>query len=587
MIRHTAKLVTTTSLLAAAIMSANVQAASPASLQTRIFGTGTSSAAFAGGATINKGVNFLTAIPSGQSAGVVATITPPAADVGAEADMYMVINTGTTWYMQTPGGFEVWDQKVSNLKSYATKNLAATETVSMTDLEAAVGKAFDGSTLRVHVGYMTSATPLIYSSAIQFAMNSAPSDTCPVGPSSIAPAVPGGKRLCVITGTLTSDVHLTANFEYVLSGAVFVGGDNTNTATITMDAGVKTYGESGSDFLVINRGSKIQVNGSASAPVIMTSANDSEATSTTRGQWGGLIINGNAPINGCSEGTALCEANGEGSTGLYGGNDPADSSGNLNYLQVKYAGFEITPDNELNGIAFQGVGKGTLVDYVQVHNNSDDGVEFFGGTVDGKHIYLTGNGDDNVDWTKGWTGRLQHVVVVQTDRGDQGIEADNNSSNRDSSPRALPVISNMTIIGNANTDTGILLREGTGANLSNLIVVGFGDDCIDIDHDATFIAAGGSASTLNGTLTMTNSVVNCATNYREEAGDLFTIKDWFEGQAGNVAMETAMESTYVNTSAINLRSAAMPTDSWFDTVDYIGAVKDSASDWTAGWTYKE
>jgi len=588
MISQTAKFVSSTTLLAAAIMSANVQAANPSALQTRIFGTGTSAAAFAGGASINKGANFLTAIPFGQSAGIVASITPPAADVGKEADMYMVINAGATWYMQTATGFEVWDQKVPSLKSYGTKNLAAKETVSLLDLEAASGKVFDGTTLRVHVGYMTDTSPLIYSSAIQFEMSSAPSaDKCPVGPASLAPAVPGGKRLCVLTGNYKTDVHLTSNFEYILSGAVFIGGDNTSSATITMDAGVKTYGESGSDFLVINRGSKIRVNGTASAPVIMTSANDSEATSTTRGQWGGLIINGNAPINGCSEGTALCEATGEGSTGLYGGNNPADSSGNLNYLQLKYAGFEITPDNELNGIAFQGVGNGTLVDYVQVHNNSDDGVEFFGGTVDAKHIYLTGNGDDNVDWTKGWTGRLQHVIVVQTDRGDQGIEADNNSSNRDSLPRAKPVIANVTMIGNSNTDTGILLREGTGANLSNMVVVGFADDCIDIDHSATFIAAGSSATNLNGTLTMTNSVVNCPLNYREEAGDLFTIQAWFEGQTGNVALETGMQSSYINSAAVNARAAAIPTDSWFDTVSYIGAVKDSASDWTVGWTFKQ
>jgi len=118
----------------------------------------------------------------------------------------------------------------------------------------------------------------------------------------------------------------------------------------------------------------------------MTSANDATATATTSGKWGGLIINGNAPINGCTVGTAVCEAEGEGSTGKYGGNNAADNSGNLNYLQVKYAGYLITATNELNGIALQGVGNGTLIDYVQVHNNADDGIEFFGGTVNAKHL---------------------------------------------------------------------------------------------------------------------------------------------------------------------------------------------------------
>jgi hypothetical protein len=131
------------------------------------------------------------------------------------------------------------------------------------------------------------------------------------------------------------------------------------------------------------------------------------------------------------------------------------------------------------------------------------------------------------------------------------------------------------------------LEQLMRTNLSNLVVVGFGDDCIDIDHSATFVAAGSSATNLNGTLTMTNSVVNCTLNYREEAGDLFTIQAWFEGQTGNVALETAMQSTYINSGAVNARTAAIPTDSWFDTVSYIGAVKDSASDWTVGWTFKE
>jgi hypothetical protein len=350
---------------------------------------------------------------------------------------------------------------------------------------------------------------------------------------------------------------------------------------------VTLYGESGNDFLVIRRGSKIHVNGTPSAPVIMTSGNDASADSTTRGQWGGLIINGNAPINGCSEGTPVCEAEGEGSTGLYGGNNPDDSSGNLNYLQVKYAGFEITPDNELNGIAFQGVGRGTLVDYVQVHNNSDDAVEFFGGTVDAKHLYLSGNADDSVDWTKGWTGRLQHIVVFQTDRGDQGIEADNNASNRDSLPRAKPVISNITLIGNSNTDTGILLREGTGAVLSNLIVTGFADDCIDIDHAATFVAAGGSIEGLNGTLSINSAIANCSTTFREEAGDNFTVQAWFEAGKNNSTANPNMATTYINSSVANGITPTAPTDSWFDTTTYIGAVKDSASDWTVGWTYKD
>ncbi len=571
-------------------LSAGVFAATPSTLVTQAFGGTAPSAVFTGGATVNGGANFQTTVPSSVAAGVIATLTPPAAAVGTEADLYMVINAGNAWYMRTTTGWATWNTMVANLVPFSTKNLAASESYSIADLETSTGVDFTGKTLRVHVGYQTDTSPLVYSSAIQFSIDNVPSSACPTdGFVGLPPVSSNGKRICVMSGTYTNrDVHLTNNFEYLLSGGVFIGGDNTNSASITIDAGVKIYGEKGLDFLVINRGSKIHVNGTATAPVIMTAAVDSTATATTSGKWGGLIINGNAPINGCTVGTALCEAEGEGSTGKYGGNNAADSSGNLNYLQLKYAGYLITPVNELNGIAFQGVGNGTVVDYVQVHNNADDGVEFFGGTVNAKHLYLSGNEDDSLDWTFGYSGKIQHVVIIHRDISDKVIEADNNNVNRDSLPRAKPLIMNVTALGNASAGGGILLREGTGARLSNVVIVNADKACFSIDHDQTFNNAGSlvaSLLTLTGNLTITNSVSNCALNFKDDAADLFTTTSWFTTQAGNSTASVGL-TTYINTAAVNARTPAAPFDSFFDTTTYIGAVKDSASDWTAGWTYK-
>jgi hypothetical protein len=489
--------------------------------------------------------------------------------------------------MWTAAGWRPWDTDIASLVPRGSKVLGATESLTISDIEGVLGGGLAGSTLLGAVGFMTDDSPLIYSGFVQFNFTSRPAPTtCPTGGTGLPPAVAGGKRLCVLEGTYTSDLRLTADFEYIVSGGVFIGGDNVNPATLTVDAGVKTYGESGLDFIVINRGSKIRVNGTANNPVIMTSANDAEATATTRSQWGGLIINGNAPVNGCAAGVTLCELEGEGSTGLYGGNDPHDNSGNLNYLQVKFAGFNITPENELNGIAFQGVGDGTVVDYVHVHNSSDDGVEFFGGTVNAKHLVLTGNQDDSLDWTAGWQGKVQHVLIIPgADSGDHGFEADNNANNRDAAPRSQPKIANATLLGNGNTTGGILLREGTGANLSNFVVQGYGAECLDIDHTATFLAAGGAVNSLNGTLTMTNSRVNCALNFREEADENFTVESWFEAQAGNSAGPTEMTS-YLNSALINGLPAAAQSDAFFDNTDYIGAVKNSAADWTQGWTFR-
>lgn len=579
--------------LLASACAATAQAATPPALMTFTAPiTSTSTAKFAGGATINGGANFLTAIPANQAVGVEAVITTAAADVGKSGSLFMVVLAGGKWYMRTnTGAYEAWNGQVGSLKAFATKTLGATETISASDLEALTGTSFDGSSISVHVGYATATSPLTYSSAINTGVDApASSATCPTGTAERQVAgLTTGKKLCELKGTILQSVHLTSNFDYILSGAVFIGDDNVNQSALTIDAGTTLYGESGKDYLTIRRGSKIHANGSPQSPIVFTTASEETTTLNTRGRWGGLVINGNAPINGCGATVTECTAQGEGSTGLYGGNDAADNSGNLNYIQVRFPGWPITPTNELNGIAFQGVGNGTLVDFVEVYNSADDGIEFFGGTVNAKHLVIIGSDDDNVDWTGGYSGKLQHVVVIQGgDVGDRGIEADNNAVNRDSLPRAQPQISNMTILGNKNTGLGLLLREGTGLNISNLVVKGNGKGCLDIDHDQTFINAGTSATSLTGKLTITNTIFDCPTppgNFVEVVTDKFKVSDFFRAQAGNVEAATNMNS-HVNSAAVNALTPATGLDVWFDAAPYVGAVKDDASDWTKGWIYR-
>ncbi|MEY4643027.1 MAG: hypothetical protein RLZZ227_3021 [Pseudomonadota bacterium] len=577
-------------LVLGALLSTGTQAATPSPLFTRVFPTTAAvpSALFSGGATVNGGAGFVTSIPADQKAGIVATLVPAAADIGKDASIYMVINAGNAWYMRTPTGFATWNTQVGSLVPYGSAVLAASQTINVTDLEALAGQDFDGKTLRVHVGYQTNTSPLTYGSAIEFAMASTPASTCPNdGFVGIPPAVAGGKRLCVLSGTYTKDVHLTNNFEYIVGGPVFFGVDNAQNVTLTIDAGVKTYGESGADFIRVSRGSKIYVNGTKDAPVIMTGAAEATATASTTGLWGGLVVNGNARVNGCTEGTALCERTAEGNAGTYGGNNDAESSGTINYLIVKYAGFEISPGNELNGITLNGVGSGTVVDYVQVHNGSDDGFELFGGTVNAKHLVLTGNDDDNVDWQTGWRGKIQHVLVLHKSVGDRGIEADNNNAARDSLPRSKGQIANMTIIGKSSNGHGIKLRDGTAANLYNFVVKSAGAGCLDIDHGPTFLNGGSSATALTGELTIINSLFDCTNALVFTSGDNWSTPQWFLGQQGNLVGASSMTG-YINSATVNARPAApLGGDGFFDQVDYIGAVKDAANDWTVGWTFRQ
>jgi hypothetical protein len=167
--------------------------------------------------------------------------------------------------------------------------------------------------------------------------------------------------------------------------------------------------------LIVERGGRLNAIGTREQPIVMTS--DQPVGSRGRGDWGGLIINGRAPVN-----LAGGLGTGEGDTGVYGGTDENDNSGTLRYVRVEFSGIEFSPDNELNGIAFQGVGRGTTVDYAQAHMSRDDAMEWFGGTVDVKHLVLSNAADDGFDWTFGYRGRAQFVVLTQ--RGD---DADNGS----------------------------------------------------------------------------------------------------------------------------------------------------------------
>ena len=152
----------------------------------------------------------------------------------------------------------------------------------------------------------------------------------------------------------------------------------------------------------------------------------------------------------------------------------------LRYVRVEFSGIEFSPDNELNGIAFQGVGRGTQVDHVQAHMSRDDAMEWFGGTVDVKHAVMSNAADDSLDWTFGWTGRAQFVAVTQRgDDADNGIEADNNEFNNNALPRSNPQIYNITMCGDPDTNEGgespraANLRRGTAFTIRNFLVTGF------------------------------------------------------------------------------------------------------------------
>ena len=388
-----------------------------------------------------------------------------------------------------------------------------------------------------------------------------------------------GREVVVLSGDILEDRTLSVDYDYLLRDAVFV----KDGITLTIEPGVTLYGENATNgTLIVSQGGKLMADGTADAPIVMTS--DAEIGQRARGQWGGLIINGRAPTN---QGITF----GEGDTGAYGGDIPTDSSGVLRYIRVEYAGIEFSPDNELNGIAFQGVGSGTVVEHVQVHMNQDDGIEMFGGTVNLKYALVTGARDDSFDWTDGWTGKGQFWVAQHYgDDADNGFENDNSSKNNEATPRSAPTIFNVTLVGDPDgpeSDNGMLIREGAAGMYANFIVVGFNKVGLDVNNESSHKQAD------DGGLIVKNSIFfsNGAGNFGDEKDD-----DGFDEAAwakalGNKENDPNLADPFnkdnpdftSGAGAASMNPASPPSDGFFDAVNFIGGVSAS-NDWTKGWT---
>ena len=429
--------------------------------------------------------------------------------------------------------------------------------------------------------------------------------SCPLvsnaaGASVVSGTDTSGNLTCTYTGTYNDSFQMKASATHIFSGPVKIG-DDTTSPTLTIDAGTTLRGESGKDSLNILRGAKILAKGTATNPIIMTSASDDGTLAAdAQAQWGGLQIMGKATQN-CTEAEknadGICERSAEGFDAgavKYGGNDDNDNSGELSYVVVKYAGYAFTSENELNGIAFYAVGDATKVNYIRVHNNKDDGIEFFGGTVNFKYAYLTGNQDDSFDYTNGWRGNAQWVIIDQNtpdpatasnNRPDNGMEFDSNGKANDATPRSNPTISNFLIIGNTEKHGELVhLRAGTSATLVNGIIVDKSDlgPCIEIDDAATFNAAGSTSST---TLRAASVMIDCGSNkYSGESGDDgFSTAAWATAQG--ITEGTNSLNGYKNgatEASVTVNTALL--GSFFDVPTEIGAVPSTGSDWTAVWS---
>lgn len=425
---------------------------------------------------------------------------------------------------------------------------------------------------------------------------SGPPADCPTGFANVGTVANGTLRACqlpqLITGNLV--VPQRAGTVYAISGRVDVGQDrggnvsapnpNAQQGILTIEPGVRLFGSAGLDYIVLNRGSQMFAEGTATSPILFTSRQSIEGQTNVDsiGQWGGLVLLGRAPIANCpgtvTPGSATCEAQVEGTNAFYGGNAASDNSGRFRYMRVQHSGFQILPNNELNGITLAGLGDGTVFEYVQVHNSSDDGFEWFGGTMNARYLVGTGNDDDTFDTDVGFTGAIQFGIVLQRAGGGDRMN-EMSSAGQQSVRPSNPKVANVTYVGRAGGGAGIVMNSGTNSRFYNAVVTrpaggsGAGSACLDVD-DAT-------------TTGSFNSVFfSCPVAFDDDANGAAAAL--FNAGTNNTANGTSsLTATFVNganESAVPAFANLASISPFFQQVNYIGGVRDASDTWWQGWT---
>ncbi|TSD66002.1 hypothetical protein FFF34_000965 [Inquilinus sp. KBS0705] len=420
-----------------------------------------------------------------------------------------------------------------------------------------------------------------------------------------------------VSGDISKNRTFSADSIYLLKGFVYV----TDGATLTVQPGTIVKGEKSSKgTLIITRGAKIMAEGTASKPIVFTSS--FAAGTRSAGDWGGIILLGKAPVNqGDNVGIeGGLDAKGDAAKYIqYGGTDANDNSGSLKYVRIEYGGIPFSPDNEINGLTMGGVGAGTTLDYIQVYRSGDDSFEWFGGTVNAKHLLAIGGLDDDFDTDFGYSGHVQFGVgqrypTIADVSGSNGFESDNDGSGSDKTPQTSAVFSNMTMVGpvasatagniNANFTHAAQLRRNTAESILNSVFAGYVEG-IYIDDSKVTTPNSTSTNYTAGRLVFVNNIVYGSNKKGNEVkGENKTL---FETalRAANIFDQTLYadalltdpfkySSDFANpgtpnflpkTGSIALTGAAFTnakvTGAFFEKVAYRGAF--GTTDWTSGW----
>ncbi|MES2265554.1 MAG: hypothetical protein V4520_02260 [Bacteroidota bacterium] len=327
---------------------------------------------------------------------------------------------------------------------------------------------------------------------------------------------PTNDGVVTVNADITTATTWTADKIYLLKGNVFV----TNNATLTIQPGTIIKGDKATKgALIITRGAKIEAVGTVDKPIVFTS--NVAAGGRSQGDWGGVILLGKAPNNGGSS-ISIEGISDATDKGKHGGTDDADNSGTMKYVRIEYAGIALSPDNEINGLTFGSVGSGTTIDFVEVYRSGDDAFEWFGGSVNAKHLLAIDSWDDDFDTDNGFSGKVQfglaqRLAATADVSGSNGFESDNNATGTNGTPQTSAVFSNMTILGpketatftaiNANFQHGAQIRRNSAISILNSVIVGYTEGVFYDDALPAGSAANSSANLASGASVFANNIV--------------------------------------------------------------------------------
>jgi hypothetical protein len=425
-----------------------------------------------------------------------------------------------------------------------------------------------------------------------------------------------GNVIVTDNGSGTGTVTWTNDNTYFLDGFVFV--NDGQVLTIQPGTVIKGMPGQGADAsaLIIARGGQIYAEGTAEAPIIFTFEADPLDGSTpfnTRGQWGGLIILGEARLNSSPGETQIEGIPATEPRGVYGGNNDADNSGIIRYVSVRHGGTLIGAANEINGITLGGVGSGTIVEHVEVLSNADDGIEFFGGTVNVKWACVAFCDDDSFDYDEGWRGNGQFWVTVhEPGVGDRGGEHDGGTSPEDGTPYTIPNIWNATYIGRGGSTRAITLRDNAGGFYSNSIFAKWGRG-VDIENmpsgqdtynrfvegdlllsDNCFwdVTAAGAAATASDIFKI--SMIAGWPSPADSTSNLASSSAAWQASFaanGNAVSNPGLSYATITPGSFSLNLVptnpavgGTPNDPWFSNVTFKGAFDPTGENWLNGWS---